>query len=165
MFYFSQGKSVVDSFHIFEQSPGGYDFTGANAFSLVGGISPDKMMLYHVIDNSHHKRHHDTAAYQFRGFDVDIELMIEDVTYRLFDYTDCDVTDYSVTTLYDKEETFSKLDLKFVVADVVSFACEDYHPHCPYCEEMIGVTEKASAPKSSKDYQSEQRSTWPGYWE
>ena len=82
VFYFAQGKSVVDSFHIFEQAPGGYDFSGPNAFTLIGGISPDKMMLYNVIDNSHHKRHHDTAAFQYRDFDVDIELMIEDVTYH-----------------------------------------------------------------------------------
>ncbi len=160
IFHFAQGKSVIDSFHIFQQNAGGYDFTGTNGFALIGGISPDKMMLYNVIDGSHHLRHHDIAAKSFRDFNVDIKLMHEDTTYRHFAYTDCVVTDYLITTLFDAEETFSLTALKFVVADVVNFTCEDYHPHCPYCEEMSKPNIEQTT-KSSSEYQDEQRSTWP----
>jgi len=165
VFHFAQGTSIVDSFHIFEQTPGAYTFTGTKAFTLIGGISPDKIMLYNVIDNAHHKRHHDTAAALFRDFDVEVMLMNEETTYRHFSYKDCNVDDYNITTLFDGEETFSNPDLKFVVADVVNFECEDYHPHCPYCEEMFNPKLKEKTTISSGDYQDEQRSTWPEYWQ
>ena len=165
IFHFSQGTSIVDSFHIFIQHPGGYDFSGTNSFQLTGGITGDKMMLYNVADNSHHLRHHDNAAAAYRDFDVEILLMNEGTTYRHFSYTDCNVDDYNITTLFDNEETFSKADLKFVVADVFEFECEVYHPHCPYCEEMMKPETAESITKSSTDYQAEQRSTWPGYWQ
>ena len=165
IFHFSQGTSIIDSFHIFLQHPGGYDFSGTNSFQLTGGVTPDKMMLYNVADNSHHKRHHDVAAKAFRDFDVEVMLMNEGTTYRHFSYTDCNVDDYNITTLFDNEETFSKNELKFVVADVFEFVCEDYHPHCPYCEEMLNPETRDTTTKSSSDYQAEQRSTWPGYWQ
>ncbi len=165
IFHFSQGTSIIDSFHIFIQHPGGYDFSGINSFQLTGGITPDKMMLYYNADNSHHKRHHETAAKSFRSFDVEVMLMNEGTTYRHFSYTDCNVADYNITTLFDNEETFSKKDLVFVVADVFEFVCEDYHPHCPYCEEMLNPETRDSTTKSSSDYQAEQRSAWPGYWQ
>jgi hypothetical protein len=91
--------------------------------------------------------------------------MNEGTTIRHFSYTDCDVDDYNITTLFDNEETFSKSELKFVVADVFEFLCEEYHPHCPYCEEMMKAEVGESTTKSSSDYQAEQRSTWPGYWQ
>lgn len=165
IFHFSQGTSIIDSFHIFIQHPGGYDFSGTNSFQLTGGITPDKMMLYNVADNSHHLRHHDGAAAAFRDFDVEILLMNEGITYRHFSYTDCNVDDYNITTLFDNEETFSKNDLKFVVADVFEFECEVYHPHCRYCENMLNPETRDSTTKSSSDYQAEQRTTWPGYWQ
>ena len=165
VFHFSQGTSIVDSFHIFLQHPGGYDFSGTNSFQLTGGVTPDKMMLYHVADNSHHLRHDDHAASLYKDFDIEVMLMNEENTYRHFSYTDCDVKDYNIITLFDNEETFSKNELKFVVADVFEFQCEDYHPHCPYCEEVLNKIDKGVTQKSSTDYQAEQRSTWPDYWQ
>ncbi len=165
IFHFNQGTSLVDSFHIFLQNPGAYTFSGDRSFQLIGGISPDKFMLYHVTDNSHHLRHDDNVASAYRDFDVEVMLMNEGTTYRHFSYTDCNVEDYNITTLFDNEETFSKKDLVFVVADVFSFGCEDYHPHCPFCEDLMNPETRDPTTKSSSDYQSEQRSTWPGYWQ
>jgi hypothetical protein len=164
IFHFSQGTSIIDSFHVFIQHPGGYDFSGTNSFQLTGGVTTDKMMLYHVADNAHHERHRSGASL-YTDFDVEILLMNEGTTIRHFSYTDCDVDDYNITTLFDNEETFSKNELKFVVADVFEFLCEEYHPHCPYCEEMMKPEVGESTTKSSSDYQAEQRSTWPGYWQ
>jgi hypothetical protein len=164
VFHFTQGTSIVDSFHIFIQHPGGYDMTGQKSFQLTGGVTADKMMLYHVADNAHLLRHHDNAAAAFRDFDVDVMLMNNETTYRHFSYTDCNVDDYNITTLFDNEETFSRPDLKFVVADVFEFVCEDYHPHCPYCDEIMSATIKAEA-ESSMEYEDKQRSAWPDSWQ
>lgn len=153
IFYFASGPETVDSFHIFEQVPGGYSYEGPNAFTLIGGISADKVMLYHITDSAHHVKHSTTHS-EFTDFDVDVILQIEDKPYRQFSYSRCHVDDYNITTLYDLEETFSKKDLKFVVADIFSFQCADYHPHCPICEAVMNPHQEHPDTVSSLDLES-----------
>ena len=152
MFYFNSGTEEINSFRIFNQMEG-YDLSAKPKLELTGGVGPDKQMLYHITDMSHHQAHESRGS-QFQDFDIDVYLMHEDHVYRKLVYSRCDVIDYTILTLHDGDETFSG-KTKFVVADQFIFECEGYHPHCPSCE---GETSKTSTKQySSLDYQREQK--------
>ena len=150
VFHFSEGIEVVDSFRIFNQIQG-YDAISKPTFELTGGVGPDKQMLYHVTDFSHHTRH-DPQQSQYQNFDIDVYLMNGENVYRMMVYASCDVTDYTIFTLHDGDETFSGLT-KFVIADEFTFECDGFHPHCPSCEATDVVKPNL---KSSLDYEKEQ---------
>ncbi len=58
-------------------------------------------------------------------------------------YSSCDIDDYSVTTLFDGDETYSG-KTKFVIADAYTFECNGYAPHCPLCLVALEEFKKGS---------------------
>ena len=126
------GKEEVDSFRIVEQV-GGYEKNEPVVFQLIGGTGPDKPKLYTNTDITHQRQFVDPGRL-VTDFDIDVYVYKngENVAYRHLAYNGCMVKDYSITTLYDKEETFSG-KTKFVIADIFTFQCEGYHPSCPMC--------------------------------
>ena len=138
VFHFFGGDQVVDSFRIFDQMSG-YASGQPIMFQLLGGVGPDKQLLYAITDGAKAKQHAGrSVSPAFFDFDVDIYLFTrgDTVAFRHMMYTGCDVKDYAVTTLHDGDETFSG-KTKFTIADAFTFQCTGYNPHCPICIQTI----------------------------
>ncbi len=91
-----------------------------------------------------------TTDTDYSEFDVDVYLFKrgDEVAFRHFMYQDCRITDYSVATLHDGDETFSG-KTKFVLADAFSFECKGFHPHSPTAILSHDDVEKPSAKTTS----------------
>lgn len=155
IFHFNKdGIEEIDSFRIINQL-GGYKTGDTIQFQLLGGVGADKPKLYTVVDN-YYAQGKTTANTDYQDFDVDVYLYKrgDDVAFRHFMYQTCDVTDYTITTLHDGDETFSG-KTKFVLADTFTFTCTGFHPHCPVC---LAEEEKESRSTSTMDL--DERPTW-----
>ena len=134
VFSFHGGVETVDSFRIFDQL-GGYQENTPIMFQLLGGVGPDKPLLYTVTDGALSKQLAGrTSAPQYFNFDVDVYLFKRgnEIAFRHIQYNNCDVKDYYITTLHDGDETFSG-QTKFTIADAFTFTCGGYHLYCPSC--------------------------------
>jgi len=150
------GKETVDSFRIINQL-GGYKMAESIQFQLLGGVGGDKQKLYTVVDKFY-AQGMVTANPNYSSFEVDVYLYHrgDDLAFRHFKYSDCNIIDYSVATLHDGDETFSGIT-KFVLADAFTFQCSGYQPHCPICIADVQTTAKSES-KSSGDLKNTQ--TW-----
>jgi hypothetical protein len=92
--------------------------------------------------------------HDYGQFDVDVYLQKDGVTFRQFEYSDCNIADYRVSTQSDKEEgwTTSK---GFATIDVFEFECNGYKPNNPLFDSMNG---KKADTQSSMDLRDTQ--TW-----
>jgi len=150
------GKEVVDSFRIINQLEG-YQMNENAQFQLLGGVGGDKQKLYTVVDKFYAQGMTQSNP-NYSSFDVDVYLYHrgDDLAFRHFKYTDCNIADYSVITLHDGDETFSG-KTKFVLADALTFQCVGYQPHCPICIADIHTTVESKS-ISSGDLKNTQ--TW-----
>ena len=156
IFHFNKdGHEIIDSFRIINQL-GGYD-RDTIQFQLLGGVGNDKPKLYTATD-MHYAQGSGAANTDYKDFDVDVYLYKrgEETAFRHFMYLSCEVSDYTVTTLHDGDETFSG-KTKFVLADTFTFTCTGFHPHCPSCIEAQETTMESKT-KSTKDL--DERPTW-----
>jgi len=130
------GTEVVDSFRVFEQVSGYERTTEGITFQLIGGVGADKPKLYLTTDKAFELQMIGRAGGLSDYFDFDIDVYLftrgDEVAYRHLQYSSCDIDDYSITTLFDGDETYSG-KTKFVIADVYTFTCSGYAPHCPTC--------------------------------
>jgi len=163
VFHFQQSTEIIDSFAIFNQI-GGYDYNELPKLQLIGGVGPDKLFLYHVTDNAHHNKHTDRLP-EYTDFDVDVFIMKGSEAYRKMAYTTCSVLDYNVVTLFDLEETFSKPELKFVVADDYIIECGSFHPHCPICITIKEEAQKQGFTDVSQFGADSEYANWQEFWE
>ncbi len=152
------GFEIVDSFRIINQL-GGYLKGDTVQFQLLGGVGGDKQKLYTATDKFY-AQGLSTANPNYSSFPVDVYLYHrgDDFAFRHFKYVDCNIVDYSVATLHDGDETFSGLT-KFVLADVFTFQCTGYQPHCPICMVKTEKTTTESDSTSTSDLKDTQ--TWP----
>lgn len=130
------GDEVIDSFRVFEQTSGYQRASEGISFNLIGGVGSDKPKLYTTTDKAFELQLLGRAAGLSDYFDFDVDVYLfkrgDQVAFRHLQYSSCDIDDYSVMTLFDKEETFSG-KTEFVIADIHSFTCNGYAPHCPIC--------------------------------
>lgn len=154
-FSFDRGTEVVE----FPEFYQGNLIARANpTFELVGvpGVTP---LLYEVVDNSRKTGSKTTGVSSLDElFDVNISMMYGNVLARGYDYSDCRVTDYVLKTEHDLEESFYK---GFALTNEFYFECLGYSPIDPH----LGMNAPTKGDvESSKDYQSNQRSSWgPGF--
>ncbi len=151
------GFETVDSFRIINQL-GGYQKGDSVLFQLLGGVGGDKQKLYTAVDKFY-AQGFSIANPNYSSFPVDVYLFHrgDDVAFRHFKYTDCNIVDYSVATLHDGDETFSGIT-KFVLADAFTFQCAGYQPHCPICMVDTQKTTTESVSTSTSDLKDTQ--TW-----
>jgi len=135
-FNFAEKNKVIDSFSVFQQLSG-FDKTEPAVFVLQGVVGIDKSLLYRAADMEHHWRTSFTGIeHRYSEFGVNVTLEHEEFPIRSFDYRNCKVSDYSIDTLHDKEESYNKVST-FVIVDNFEFTCSAYQPlHYGY-EEYI----------------------------
>ncbi len=113
-------------------------FSAIPTFELTG-IVGDTPLLYEAVDQNL-KLQGQTGSHQnLELFSVDVELMVGNQVVRGFNYNECRVTDYVVSTERDKEEAYFK---GFALENQFDFECAGYHPNNPVYDAMF-VVEKA----------------------
>lgn len=152
VFKFRDGTEVYP-FEVFNQETGFKNReTYVFALEKIVGQTP---LLHKAADLSYHYRNSPQEQKINYEFDASIVLSNGGDQKRVFDYSRCYVSDYEVSTDFDKEEGW--MGKGFAVKDNFEIACSSYEPLNPIYESMNAITEKATA-KSSMDYQQSQRS-------
>ncbi|MFB5598208.1 MAG: hypothetical protein ACE5RJ_04240, partial [Nitrosopumilaceae archaeon] len=129
IFTFREGIEKIDGFQVYNQMSGFVRQSESPTFKLEGVVNSDKSMLYEAADMYYKRGLSPWSQHEFSQFDVDIYLHQNGVTLRHFKYTDCDITEYKIGTLFDKEEAwFGK---GFAIVDEFEFTCSGYQPNNP----------------------------------
>ncbi len=123
VFNFKVGVEEITTFKVFNQL-GGYDETASPKFELHGIIDGSKQLLHETTDAIYHNP---SDRNQYGEFDVDIYLSDGTATNIRFSYQKCDIKDYFMETLYDKEETYNG-KTKFAYVEHFEIECSGYHP-------------------------------------
>ena len=102
--------------------------------------------LYQAADEAQKYQFSSGFEYQYKFFDVTVFLTAGGDTLRSFDYKNCKVTSYAVTTRADNEEGYTGKGIVYV--DQFSFECDGYHPNNPAMDKMHPI-ERAKTISSS----------------
>ena len=134
VFSFREGVEESDGFQVFKQMAGFDRNSESPTFKLEGVIDFDRPYLYEAVDMAFYRGISDTQ-HNYAHFDVDVYLHKDGETLRHFKYSECNVLDYKVITLFDKEEgwTTSK---GFAIIDEFEFECAGYKPNNPLFDLM-----------------------------
>ena len=115
------------------------------AFTLeknVGGTP----YLYAAADQAQKHILNSGFEYPYKFFDVEVFLTAGGDTLRSFEYSNCKITSYLVTTRSDNEEGYTGKGIVYV--DQFAFECDGYAPNKPAMDKMK-VTEHAKTISSS----------------
>ncbi|MCE9617334.1 MAG: hypothetical protein K8Q88_03085 [Nitrosarchaeum sp.] len=102
--------------------------------------------LYQAADEAQKYQFSSGFEYQYKFFDVDVFLTAGGDTLRAFEYKNCKVTSYAVTTRSDNEEGYTGKGIVYV--DQYTFECDGYKPLNPAMDKMH-TTEHAKTISSS----------------
>ena len=129
------------------------------AFTLeknVGGTP----YLYEAADQAQKNQLNAGMEFPYKFFDVEVFLTAGGDTLRSFDYQDCRVTSYVVTTRSDNEEGYTGKG--FVYVDQFAFECDGYKPNNPSMDKLKVVEHAKTI--SSSDLKSTDK--WePGFYQ
>jgi len=154
IFHFRAGDEEITTFNVFNQLKG-YEKTAPPRFELHGIVDGSKQLLHEATDAIYHDS---SGRNQYGEFDVDIYLSDDVATNIHFNYQKCDIENYFVETLFDKEETYNG-KTKFAHVEHFEIECSGYHPL--HLEESL-VTSDDSKITSSMD--KEHADTWEDYF-
>ena len=127
-FSFDSGTVIIDTFKVFKQLAG-YDRQQPQVV-LQGVVGVEKSILYRAVDTEFDKgagRNYGTA-HQFSEFGMTINLMQEDHPIRKITYRECDITNYTIDTLYDNDYSYNRASA-FVLVDNFEFSCKGMQPY------------------------------------
>lgn len=160
VFTFREAVESSDSFQAFTQVAGFDRSEESPAFNLIGEMDFDRAYLYEAADMTS-DRGVDNSQHEYGQFDVEVYLHKDKTSIRQFSYVDCRVTDYTVETLFDKEEgwTTSK---GFATLDNFEFACSGLQAANPQYE-ILNDNSYNGISQSSMDLKN--TSTWPKTFE
>lgn len=102
--------------------------------------------LYEAADQAQKNQLNAGLEYPYKVFDVTISLSGDGKVLRSFEYRDCKVTSYVVSTRSDNEEGYTGKG--FAIVDQFTFECVGYTPINPAMDKM-NLTEKAKTISSS----------------
>jgi len=154
VFKFRAGEEQINTFKVFNQLEG-YGQSEFPRFELSGIIDGSKPLVY---DAAHELYHNPSYSSKYSDFDVEIYLSDDTATNIHFIYQKCDLKDYFMETLFDKEETYNG-KTKFAHVEHFEIECSSYHPsHLVESQ----VTSDGSKITSSMD--KEEAETWEDYY-
>lgn len=74
--------------------------------------------------------------YPYKEFDVTVDLVRADQTLRTFDYAKCSVSNYKISSQFDKAESFTGKDA-FAILEQYTFVCQGYSTSSPIYDQMM----------------------------
>jgi hypothetical protein len=131
VFTFRQAVETSDSFQVFKQVSGFDRESESPSFKLEGIMDYNRAHLYEAADVTFQRG--DDTQHNYGQFDVDVYLQQGNLTLRHFQYEDCNISDYKVDTLFDKEEGWNS-NKGFATIDIFEFECSGYKPNNPVME-------------------------------
>jgi hypothetical protein len=132
VFSFREAVESSDSFQAFTQVTGFDRSAESPTFNLVGEMDFDRAYLYEAADTTSDKGV-DNTQHEYGQFDVEVFLHKDKTSIRQFSYADCRLTDYTVETLFDKEEGWNTTH-GFATVDNFEFACSGLKASNPQYE-------------------------------
>ena len=120
-FHFKDGIEVID-FPIFEMHSNYVENVRAE-FSVEGVVS-DTPLLHEALDEAWiYRSDFTTVNFDYKQFDVDVDIHRDGQHIKLVHYNDCEITDASVKTLNDDQESYLSSKSGFVVINAIDFEC------------------------------------------
>ncbi len=154
IFHFRAGDEEIITFNVFNQLKG-YEKTASPKFELHGIVDGSKQLLHKATDTIYHDS---SGKNQYSEFDVDIYLSDYAATNIHFSYQKCDIKNYFVETLFDKEETYNR-KTKFAYVEHFEIECSGYHPL--HLEKSLFTSEDS---KIISSMDKEHAETWEDYF-
>jgi hypothetical protein len=74
--------------------------------------------------------------YPYKEFDVIVDLTRKGTTFRTFDYAKCSISNYKVSSQFDKAESFTGKDA-FAILEQYTFVCQGYKTSSPMYDAMM----------------------------
>jgi len=140
--------TVTYDFQLFDMTSNlfGNSAAGSN-FQYAGQNSPEFTLarivgstpyLHAAVDQSYQYGGRLTSQnYQFKQFDVTVELNQAGSSQKTFTYNDCSITNYKVNTRTDNEEGYvTGGKTGFAVVETYSFQCNKFHIETPEYKEL-----------------------------
>ncbi len=138
VFHFRAGVEEITTFEVFKLVAG-YDKTTSPRFQLVGIVDGNKPLLHEATHVTFHTRNID---HQYSDFEIEVYLTDKYSLNVLNRFMDCNIKDFFIDTLYDKNNTWQG-DKKFAWLETFEFECAGAHPLHPGGTEATGeITNK-----------------------
>ena len=143
-FHEDSGVERIIPFEVFDQKKGfEREFNqGNNVIFALEKVVGDTPVLHGAVDKAYKYSMTPDFNYQGKFFDVDVMIHSGEKILREFEYRECQITDYAVVTMFDKEEGWIG-KTGFVQVDKFEFTCTGFHPSSPLYEEMSNNYKKA----------------------
>jgi len=158
-FNFDSGTVNIDSFNVFRQISGFGKVQPQIVLQGIVGI--DKSILYRAADTEYNAGTGPHGAeHQFSEFGMSIYLEQGNLPIRKMTYRECDITNYTIDTLYDNDYSYNRASV-FVLVDNFEITCAGMQPyHYDYqkyideygVESVTKMKNMKMSPKTFKDY-------------
>ena len=145
-FHEDSGIERIIPFEVIDQSKGfDREFnSGNNVIVKLEKVVGDTPYLHAAVDKAYKFSMTPDFNYNGKFFDIDVWLHSGETIFREFQYRECQITDYNVATMFDKEEGWIG-KTGFVQVDKFEFTCTGYHPNSPMYEEMSNNYKKGNS--------------------
>lgn len=159
-FNFDSVTVAIDTFNVFKQMAG-YDRQQPQII-LQGVVGIEKSILYRAVDTDFDKgsgRNYG-IPHQFSEFGMSIYLEQDELPIRKITYRECNITNYTIDTLYDNDYSYNKASA-FVIVDNFEFTCKGMQPyHYDYqkyineygMDSVMKMKGMEMVPKTYRDY-------------
>ena len=144
-FNFRSGTVTYD-FQLYDMTNNLFGTT-ANGFTSTRTISPeftlvkvvgDTPYLHKAVDQTFENGGRTISEYDYKMFDVTIEMMQAEKSLRTIEYKDCSITNYKINTRTDNEEGYTTGGKTgFAVVETYTFACNGFSLKSPLYDEII----------------------------
>ncbi|WP_232212366.1 hypothetical protein [Candidatus Nitrosopumilus sediminis] len=158
-FNFDSGTVKIDSFDVFKQVSG---FGKVQpVVNLQGIVGIDKSILYRAADAEFNVGTGPFGLdHKFSEFGMSVYLEQGDMPIRKITYRECDITNYSIDTLYDNDYSYNRASV-FVIVDNFEITCAGMQPyHYDYqkyideygVDAVMKMKNMKMSPKTHNDY-------------
>ena len=93
----------------------------------VQGVVDDGPYLHEALDEAFKyrmmKQSGASFEYDYRYFDVDVQIVNDERTIRVLQYSNCEILDYAIDTLKDDYESYISSSSGFAIVDDIEFLC------------------------------------------
>jgi len=158
-FHFGSGTVSIESFNVFKQISG-FDREQPQ-ITLQGVVGLDKSILYRAADTQYNKGSGMHGVnHEFSDFGVSVSLNQGELPIRQIAYRGCDITNYTIDTLYDNDYSYNQASV-FVLVDNFEITCAGMQPyHYDYqkyideygLDDVLKMTSMKMSPKMYNDY-------------
>lgn len=159
-FSFDKQNISIESFKVYRQIAG-YNKNSSPIINLQGVVGIDKSILYRAADTHFNKGAGPHGLeHQFSEFTLTVYLQSGDMPIRKMTYRECDITNYTIDTLYDNDYSYNMASA-FVLVDNFEITCAGMQPyHYDYqkyidqygLDAVMKMKNMEMSPKTYRDY-------------